>query len=128
MDKPRPGDLVMLKKKRQSHLQFSVQDGELGMIEGVIGTDAQELLVCWHYSAFRGYDVGGAPECHTSDTWDHTDDKAFVSCSGGPAWYVKAAELKPTGRTQQAMFWCWKSLPTGNGGVYYKLAVPVWEL
>lgn len=108
---PMPGDAVLLTGP------FSIATpGQVAIIEGVVGEARDEYLVNFCYSAFRGPNSKYAK-----------DPTEFVSCSGGPAPYLLASALKPTGRTRRVTFWRWKDLPRAGGGERYTLDVPEWE-
>ena len=110
---PQAGDIV-----RMPISKLGIKAGELGVINGLVGISLDMIEVTWNYSAFRGKQVG--------DDIAKPDDPVYVSCSGGPGMYFNASELTPTNETHTVNFWKWKELPRANGGIHYKLDVPVW--
>jgi hypothetical protein len=108
---PMPGDCVILTREWSI-----VRAGQVAIIEGIVGQPRDEYLINFSYSNFRG------PNSRYAQ--DHTE---FVSCSGGPAPYLLASLLQPTGRSRTVTFWRWKDLPCAGGGVNYTLDVPEWE-
>ena len=104
MDRPMPGDLVMILHSDDC----LVKDKSIGVIEGMINQCRESYLVCFNDNTFR--------------------DDTVVSCSGGPAYYIGAAGLKPSPRIVNKLFWKWKDYPRADGGVYYSKSCKVWIL
>lgn len=108
---PMPGDAVLVTEDL-----IGVQAGQIGILEGTVGEARDSYLVCFHYSAFRGTNIGGVA------------GKEYVSCSGGPAWYIDASDLEDTGHYRTVNFWRWQDMPRRDGGEHYQLSVRVWKL
>ncbi len=107
---PMPGDLVRI------FGYWEVPDGTLGVIDGLIGRPDDEMLVIFRPSgAFRG---GGGFKFSPS---------VVASASGGPGLYAPKEALEPTGEMHEFWFWRWREWAEGDGGMDYKLAVPVWD-
>lgn len=100
---PMPGDAVRL-----DGYFCGVKQGAIAILGGRLGRASDEYLATFAASAFRD-DVG-------------------VSCSGGPAPFVGAGDLVPTGETVLCPFWRWLDGRSGAGrGVGYSLEVPLWS-
>jgi hypothetical protein len=116
---PQAGDAVRLIKPETGWWSTGVEDGAIGIIDGVVGEELgpdDERSITFNYSAFRGknnaYSTG--PE--------------YVECSGGPASIgTRIGDLRPTEETMTVNFWRWKDMPRGGGGEHYTLDVPLWE-
>ena len=117
MKKPQAGHAVRLK----TPWRWGMLDaGEIGILDGMVGEDINDLaritFGC-RGQAFRGN--GGGPT---------SKRPLYVSCSGGPGTIgTPVEELVWTGETVVFEFWRWQDYPRADGGVPYKLAVPVWE-
>jgi hypothetical protein len=94
-----------------------IKDGSIGVLEGIADRDLApdtQVQVCFNFSAFRGYSYGF--------------DTESCSASGGPSFYIRAGELRPTGSVTEVLFWRWKNEIMGRDrGEEYTLTVPVWE-
>lgn len=121
---PKPGDVVILDGE-----YCGCERGDQGTIEGIVGVAQDEYLVCFHVAPapFRG-SPGFVSRLETSMTSGimPAADQEIVSCSGGPALYIKAADLKPCPYMHHQIFWKWKDLPRAGGGEDYRLQVPSW--
>lgn len=88
-----------------------------------------EILVCFRASAFRDENarigIAQAIELSMTNT-GLTITMPIVSCSGGPAPFVKVADLTYVGTTVQA-FWKWKDRPRAGGGEHYTETVNMWS-
>lgn len=101
---PMPGQLVRVKNSGDS----LIADDSYGVIEGTIGSKNKDYLVCFNaYSSFK---------------------EKYVSCSGGPAWYIKASDLTPTKERKKWQFWKWLDGRPGAGRAdNFISTVKVWE-
>jgi hypothetical protein len=122
---PLPGDAVRLTGEYSL-----VKSGSYGFIEGFVGVEQDEYLVCFNVSPapFKGRASFGT----LLETAIVTGAKAgatgeVVSCSGGPALYLPVKYLRPTDEVKEFTFWKWDGLPRAGGGANYRQAVPVWE-
>jgi hypothetical protein len=111
---PMPGDAVRWDvPPGRSQL---IKPGAIGIIDGMLGEPKECYLVTWNCqgTCYRG-ELG--------------EERAYVSASGGPACYVLADRMKPTGKTVRFRFWRWKNpkLPAAHAGVDYQLEVPLWS-
>jgi len=104
MNKPLPGDLVMMRNSDDC----LVKDRSLGVIEGTVGQYEEEYLVCFNDSTFN--------------------DGKIVNASGGPAYYIDSSRLKPSPRIVNKRFWKWKDYPRADGGESYFKSCKVWIL
>ena len=121
---PMPGDAVRYVGPDPNgflHLPPDNEEPELsafkriGVIDGMLGRPREQYLVTWKViGAFRGGEYG-------------EKEKGYVSASGGPACFLRSAELTPTNDTVNYPFWCWKTYRKAHGGEDYRLEVPVWE-
>jgi len=111
---PQAGDIV-----RAINDTIGIKAGELGVINGKVGSPLNIIEVTWNYSAFRGKHIG--------DSMARPDDPIYVSCSGGPGAYIEANELVSTNDTKIVNFWKWEDLPRADGGIHFELDVPVWD-
>lgn len=102
--KPMPGDAVMILNSSDS----LVKDRSIGVIEGIVGEHRENYLICFNDSTFN-------------------DGKSVVA-SGGPAYRIDSARLKPTPRIVNKLFWKWKDSPRAGGGEYYYRSCKVWIL
>jgi hypothetical protein len=62
----------------------------------------------------------------TGATWPHVHASGNAQASGGYWISVPIGELRHVG-TRRKMFWTWRDLPCGNGGVNFFATVNVWE-
>lgn len=101
---PMPGDAVRLTKR-----YHGADQGEIGIIGGMIGEPKDHYNITFKYSAYR--------------------DDQYVSCSGGPGTIATpASKLKPTGLTTKVWFWKFKDgIREANNDEIYYMYVPVWE-
>lgn len=95
--------------------------GSIGIIDGRVNVDIKspdEMLVVFRCrgSAFRGPNNA------------YSNGPEYVSCSGGPAFYVSPYDLRETGEIVRFPFWRWKDFPRADGGETYYLEIPIWDL
>jgi hypothetical protein len=110
---PLPGDAVIL-----SHSTFCVGLDRAGVLDGTVGEARDEYLCTWNRSgAFRGNSRGKAQIDVPPN---------YVSCSGGPACHIRAADLVLIG-TREICFWRWKDgYRAAHNGEYYLVEVSLW--
>jgi len=82
-DYPMPGDAVVVKNWQTNCL---LNENSYGVIEGMLGVAREEYMVCFNPSTYY----------HKS-----------VSCSGGPAFYLKGEDMKLIGE-KEIMTWRFK--------------------
>jgi hypothetical protein len=113
---PLPGDVVRVRVRVRGDGHYAARNGELAVVDGA-GSLARpgEVMVTLKASAFRGpaspYDEG----------------RVIVDNSGGPCPIIPVTDLRPTGESLDHWFWRWRCSPQADGGVYYRVRVPVWE-
>lgn len=83
-DYPMPGDAVVVKNWKDETLLY---EGSYGVIQGRLGIAKEEYLVCFNPSTY----------------WHE-----MVSCSGGPAYYLKGEDMKLIGE-KTIMTWRFKN-------------------
>lgn len=83
---PMPGDFVRV----QNSTDPLIRNGSYGVVEGVKGQKRNIYSVCFNPSTMP---------------WGGGADDKYVTSSGGPAYYIEAEKLKPTGDTIEAMFY-----------------------
>lgn len=108
---PLPGDVVRVRGDRY----YAAKDGELAVIGASPLADAGEVMATLKASAFRGPPT------------PYSDGPVIVSNSGGPCPIIPVKDLRATGTSVEHWFWRWRSSPQADGGLYYRVRVPVWE-
>jgi hypothetical protein len=109
---PLPGDLVRVRGSGY----YGARDGQLAVIDGKgTLTDAGEVMATLDASSFRG------PRS------PYSDGPVCVSNSGGPCPIIRVKDLRATGESIEHWFWRWRSSPQADGGLEYRVRVPVWE-
>ena len=119
---PMPGDVVILSG------EYSLcKPGDMAVIEGWIGVPQEEYLVCFRCNgqAFRGR-TSFIGMLESQITTGITGPGGVVSCSGGPALYIKGRNLVMLPYEHEQLFWKWKDLPRADGGEDYRLKVQAW--
>lgn len=103
-DYPMPGDAVVVKNWRDEVL---LNENSYGVIEGMLGVPKEEYLVCFNPSTY----------------W-----RKHVSCSGGPAYYLKGSDMKLIGE-KTIMTWRFKNnIWTAHNGEDVERKVRLYEV
>lgn len=108
---PLPGDVVRIRGDGY----YAARDGELAVINPRSLARRGEVMVTLRASAFRGPPT------------PYSDGPVIISISGGPSPIIPVTDLRATGEAVEHRFWRWRSSPQGDGGLDYRVRVPVWE-
>ena len=122
-DYPKVGDLVRIINTKDS----LVAEGSLGIIEGTLNRPMEENLVCFNFSAFIGESYRNYEQDEATGKFIRVPRPCVVSCSGGPAYFLKARHLKPTGERAEHTAWNWRDgWPHADNARYYQRMALVW--
>lgn len=108
---PLAGDVVRVRGDGY----YAARDGELAVIGAGRLADAGEVMATLKAGAFRG---PATPYC---------DGPVIFFISGGPSPVIPVKDLRATGESVEHRFWRWRSSPQADGGLDYRVRVPVWE-
>lgn len=113
--KPHGGDLIKdVPEWRWGKCQM--KPGDLGVLGGIADDRNDGGSVTFNASA------------HLGKGSKYSTGSIGCSCSGGPATvWTDATGMQFSGFGAVRTFWRWRGMPEANGGLYYKMAAPVWN-